>query len=271
MNMKNYAPWQAPLLSFFSADLYRSVVSNWRGVAYGYFFLLTAFLWLLLSLRFGVWFAQSLNSMVMPTIAKFPTMTLKDGELSLNKKSPYVVKTPDGKRTVCVFDTSDGPKNYPDAAFLVTKHNLIMQSMTSTTHSAKEYSFESYPNGEMDGNQINGALSMVPGWVTLGMFVFMTCITFFWGALLTLIYGAIANAIAGSMQIALSYGEAVRLAVVAFTPAQIITTIAWLVPLPIDPAIILVLDLAIALGYLIFGVKANAVRTVPSETPIATE
>ncbi|HEY9713100.1 MAG TPA: DUF1189 family protein, partial [Chroococcales cyanobacterium] len=121
--MKKYPAWQAPVLCWFAADFYKDVAVNWRGVAFGYLFLLALVCWSLMGARWYAFFSSAFSA-ARPVIEQFPTMKFKDGELSIDKPSPTKIKTADGSQVVVVFDTSDGAKLYPGVPYIFTKHRL---------------------------------------------------------------------------------------------------------------------------------------------------
>ena len=63
-------------------------------------------------------------------------------------------------------------------------------------------------------------------------------------------------AVAGGSNIKLTYGEGVRVASVAFTPAVFLDTVVKLLPVPQSPIWPLIGFFA-AMGYTIFGIMAN--------------
>ena len=74
--MNTISGWQALYMSFYSGDLYREVVKNWRGVGYLYLACVIAGSWFIMSIAAQVIINNALNKYLEPYIAKCPTVTI---------------------------------------------------------------------------------------------------------------------------------------------------------------------------------------------------
>ena len=151
--MKTISPWQAVYLSFFSKDLYRSVVRDWKGIAFLYLMVLVVVSWLLISLKVYLVVDQAISGPVAAVVSELPSVSIKDGEMSISKKSPYEVKVhpSDGGAPfpVVVFDSStDSVKGRENVPFIVTKHSFFVGG---NTDSVQQYELKQL--GDMDLDQ----------------------------------------------------------------------------------------------------------------------
>ncbi len=244
--MKSYSGFHALYMCFFSKDLYRSVVRSWKGIAFLYLFLLIMTSWLLISLKVYFVMSEVMNGPVKKIIDRLPVVAIHDGELKIDKPSPYRltlnasdsmdpnIRTSNREVPIAVFDdTTDDVKGDDAVPFVVTKHNLFIQSAKD----GKAQQFELKQFGDIKyskevvyracrRHQVVGSDCRV---LIAGPVSFICC------AILSLLIAAIGIATANGMNIKLTYGECIRLAVVAFTPAVLLDTAVKLLPFPPMP------------------------------------
>lgn len=262
--MKTYTGWQAVYLSLFSKDLYRDVARNWKGISFLYLFLLVTVSWLLISIRFYMVLDEVIKGPVAKVIEQLPAVTIKDGQFTMDKPSPYELKfqpnNAGSPMVLAVFDSrTDDIKGHEDAPFLVTKHYFLVQNKEGK---AQQIEMKSFGDVEYTRASYAAIADMIKVWVPILMFSVFGPISFIICAVMALIIAAIGMAVAGMVNVKLTYGELVRIAAVAFTPAVILDTVlkVFLVP---QSLIWFILGFALPLGYTIFGVMANKETITP--------
>jgi hypothetical protein len=262
--MNTYSGFQALYMCFFSKDFYRNVVRNWKGIAFLYLFLLIMTSWLLISIKVYFVMNEVINGPVRKIIDRLPVVAIHEGNLKIDQPSPYLltlnlaldthVKTPAGELPIAVFDdTTDDVKGEDNVPFLVTKHNLFIQSKDGK---AQQFDLKQFGEVKYSKENYLETAEAVKLWVPIAVFLIFGPGSFMICAILVLILGAIGMAVAGGSNIKLTYGETVRIASVAFTPAVILDTIVKLLPVPQMPVWPLI-GFGAALGYTIFGVISN--------------
>ncbi len=265
--MKSYSGFHALYMCFFSKDLYRSVVRSWKGIAFLYLFLLIMTSWLLISLKVYFVMNEVMNGPVKKIIDRLPVVAIHDGELKIDKQSPYRltlnasdsmdpnVRSTNREVPIAVFDdTTDDVKGDENVPFVVTKHNLFVQS--NKEGQAQQFELKQFGDIKYTKESYTELADAIKLWVPIAVFLIAGPTSFFCCAVLSLLIGAIGIASANGMNIKLTYGQCVRLAVVAFTPAVLLDTIVKLLPLPPMPVWTIVGFVA-AIAYTIFGVMAN--------------
>ena len=104
--------WQAIFRSFYSADLYREVVSEWRGSGFLYLFLLLSLVVVFQAVKIQHVHAPYAQKRTDALIDQLPDITINNGKLSIDKPCPYVMQdTVSGDKHAfeIVFDTRTNP------------------------------------------------------------------------------------------------------------------------------------------------------------------
>ena len=128
--MKKYSIIHAPVMSFFSMDFYRDVGLNWKGVGFGYLFLLLAVFWVPKIIRIQ-WMASDFVEYEAPdVVGQVPEITIADGEVSIKEPQPYYITMPDSNKAIAIIDTTGSIVSLEDSnAFcLLTKTDFIMRN-----------------------------------------------------------------------------------------------------------------------------------------------
>ncbi|CAN5702430.1 hypothetical protein BH10CYA1_BH10CYA1_05550 [soil metagenome] len=265
--MKSYSGFHALYMCFFSKDLYRSVVRNWKGIAFLYLFLLIMTSWFLISLKVYFVMSEVMNGPVKKIIDRLPVVAIHDGELKIDKQSPYRltlnatdsmdanIRSANREVPIAIFDdTTDDVKGDDTVPFVVTKHNLFIQS--AKDGKAQQFELKQFGDIKYSREAYLELAEAIKVWVPIAVFLIAGPISFICCAILSLLIAAIGIATANGMNVKLTYGQCIRLAVVAFTPAVLLDTVVKLLPFPPMPVWPIVGFLA-AVGYTVFGVIAN--------------
>lgn len=270
---RRYSGLQATFMSFFSMDLYRDVVENWRGVAFLYLFLLTIFTWAVMAAGLHLKLGTAINASVYKTIDQFPTIKINKGEINIDKESPYYIKNPNNPDQIIVaFDTSsDDPavakeQNIP---VIVTKKKIVIHERRGDKVFVEEKPIMD-GSGSLDGliiepETITIVVNLIKNWLGLILFLFMVPLGFIFLAIQVLIYAVIGKLFANIKNVNLTFGELMRLSVMAVTPVLILDTLlkATGAQLPWWPPAALI----VAMVYLFLGVSAQTTRTAAASAP----
>lgn len=250
--MQQYNIFQALYMSFYSKKLYRDVALNWGGKSFLYLLMLLTII--------SIYFAISIQNIVTVGYEAFytqispqvPVLTIKDGKISTPENRPYFIIDPDTKFTYAVIDTSGRYTTIEQAKAPV----LITQTQVITKNETRTYSVPANNvEQKLDLQEINGYVHKFLGY--LWIIFFMLCVFGFYVYRLiqALVYSLIGKVFAMSFKIPLTYGQILQIAMVAITPAIIISTIQYAVKFEMRHDLILYFILGIA--YLFYGIFAN--------------
>ena len=262
-DMKKYSIIHAPIMSFFSMDFYRDVGLNWKGIGFGYLFLLLAVFWLPPMIRIQWLYSDFVEYKAPDSVGQIPEITITDGEVSIDKPQPYYVTMPDSNEAVAIVDTTGSIVSLEDSnAFcLLTKTDFIMRSSEFETRSFNLEKIESFV---LNSDRIMGWLRAGKKYVFIVLYPFLLAGEYVYRIVQVLIYAAIGLAFASSSRVKLTYSALLRMSVMAVTPCIIFASIIGLVTQRTP----WMLYLMAALTYLFFAVRACS--EVP-DVPLPTE
>ncbi len=257
----NYSGVQAVFMAFFSKDIYRAVVTQWKGLAYLYLFSLIVSTLLVVGMVFHFKLQGVASGIATPMVNEMPVMTLTQGKLKIDKPSPYQIKDKSTGNPIVTFDTDDNITEVPgETGVLVTSSKLIIKS--PTREEVRDLS--DLPDFELTPEMINSSIKaflnyFVPvlfGVVLLPFFSFLCAIQ-------SLVYAAIGLGFAKITRTKITYGESVRIAVLAMSPIILIHGVLSLVQFSMNGFLWNVVAMLVTIGYLYFGVWANS----PEQSP----
>lgn len=188
-------------------------------------------------------------------------MTLAQGKLKIDKPSPYYLKEQKTGTPIVTFDTDDKITELEGDAvgILVNSTQLTIKNSSKT----EIVELSKFPDGEMTPDMLRSGCEAVVNW---GVPIFMGfCLGFFsiFCAIQSLIYAGIGMGFAKVTNTKLTYGESIRLSVVAMTPVILIHGILSIFSFSISPLLWNTVAILITIGYLYFGVFANS----PEQNP----
>lgn len=276
--MKTYTKLHAIYASFYSVDLYRDVKNRWEGLGFSYLFLLVALiitpamLILLIMIDrtlFGNEYNPEINNIANEIIEQMPTlqwhdnqMTVIDGEdiktitISIDDKTLPIIKLDiDGTE-----DTLRDSNNF----MLLTAQSLYFKKMGGEIDSRawadiiEEDGFTLNPTTarELADEGIKWLIdNRTTIYLTFGFFfwAFTVLAFYFYRIIEALIIGFFGLLIQRFFQSDLDYGQLVRLAAIAMTPAIIIDIALLAAGLG---GISLFMFFVVSCGYLGFGIKS---------------
>ncbi len=247
------SPIQAPLLSFFSRPLYRSAATEWGGLAYGYLFLVILAFAVILSAQLYVQSSKFFQTSLPPFMDQIPDFTIEDGELSIDAPMPMEIKNPDTGDLIAVIDTRRGAKFPENINVSVERTRFVVKRNDVET---RIYEFASFGDYKVTKESLQGFVKTIQALLVPLAFAALFLGGFIFCAVQVLIYALFGTLMASLTNTQLSYGALVRLSVVAITPVLILDII-WKLTQVTVPVWWLV-SILIALGYLYFGISANA-------------
>lgn len=293
-NTKKYGFFQAPLLAFFSKDLYADVAANWKGVGLVYVLFLVAISWGVTCLIFGNTINQMASNQEMKEfLTQIPAMTVVNGKMSIDKPLPYEIKDKSGNVVLIKF-----VKDYPrmsltddDPPVVITEEYMLSSDnshsangQTSPSQSSRygrpaptqPFPFkrlnELTPEFKLSGKEmqayVEGATVMAP------IVIFITGVFFvaFFHFFQVLVYGGIEFAIASAMGAKITFEAAMRLAAVAMTPVIAIATVLGVacafspdVARLVFPFGWMAASIPVALGFLVLAAAGAAKASNPAE------
>jgi hypothetical protein len=252
--MKKYSILHIPILSFFKKDLYQDVCFNWKGSGFFYLFILLFICWLFPSFQIDNSFENLYKKEAPPYVSQIPEIIIRNGEAHVKVNQPYIIVDPETNENLAVIDTT-GVINTLDEAnarILITKDEMIVQKSAIEERS---FQFRTIDNFIINQNIIHEWFNYLNQYI--GFLFFLICFpfSFLFRIVMALVYSLIGFIIASIYKTNKSFGQLVRLSVVAMTPGIILQTVlhSLKVNIPFYGVIFFVLTII----YLVFGIKAS--------------
>lgn len=230
----HYGYWQALYMSFYSPALYRDVCKRWKGFGALYLLLTIAILSLPLSLRVAVFVNHYIEQNVITAFKNMPLIYIQDGQVSIDKPMPYIIKNKSGN-VVAIIDTTGKYKKMTDAhpfqAVLITKDAIQFRMpemgtfmglpIKVPTDNNMIYNLNKLDNQVVDYHKItqNPAFSFLH--YLISILIYMILVSFLYSIYLVLLFvlpmmGQIIIQV--FFRFKLSYKEACRVFSVSLTP-----------------------------------------------------
>ena len=227
--MKRYPAWQALYRSFFHADFYRDVASNWKGLGFLYLFLLAGVSSLLMSLVMFFLLAQFCDKHLLPIADQFPTITAANDKYSIDRPSPYIIKD-NMFGDAITFDSSGTTKTLDHPGILVTDEAiLIVQpkpgSLDRNELEAKPIFPASGAKGTFGKAEARNCVLMIRNFLPLIVFAALWFFGTIFNLLQGLLYGAFGLISNSILKTQLTYLQLVRLAALAMTPPMLLNMV----------------------------------------------
>jgi len=275
--MKRFSIFHPLFMSFYSGELYQDVGRNWKGVGLGYLFLAMAILQLPMAVKIHVGFSKWAATGAGEVVDKIPQITITKGEVSTNVETPYYIPQPNDPANrlnktseyLAVIDLTGKYKSLEDvnSSILLTRRSLILRNRPAET---RTYDLSGVESFSVDSARIHGWLDSSRYFVAPGFYGLVLVFSFLYRAVQVALYAAVGILFARSMNAGLEYPALMRLAAVAVTPPMMLNEVVDLAQIHIPMWSLICL--AMALGYLYFGVKVSAeaapvVARPPGPTP----
>ncbi|HVQ37851.1 MAG TPA: DUF1189 domain-containing protein [Pyrinomonadaceae bacterium] len=263
--MKRYSIFHPLVLSFFSKSLYKDVGKNWRGTGLLYLFLLLALVWIPTVIKGQLGISAWVNGESKEITKQIPAITISKGQVSTDVPTPHIIKDPKTAEDIAIIDTSGTYQNLDssDAKLLLTKSKLIVRRRATDSQT---YDLSGVQSFSLDQAKVDGWLATTKTWFTPIVYPLALISSFIFRAIQILIYALVGLGFARMLKTNLDFKALMRLSAIAITPVLLLNLLFEFVPGRIPGWFIL--GIIVALGYLFFGVKANAdVEDVPQYQP----
>lgn len=253
--MKKFSIFHAPLLAFYSKDFYRDICLRHKGTGFAYLLLLLAVCWIPSIVSVHMDISRLVDNDAQLIVDQIPTITIVDGEASIEEPQPFYIVYPETDEDIFVIDTTGLITSLADtdAKGIITKTDVIyQQSLTET----RTYSLAEIDEFTLDQDMIRPWLARVKMAAAPVIYLCALPCSFAIRIVQALIYAAIGIFLCNLCKTKRTYEELLRLSVIAVTPMIIIKTIIGIVDISI-PFVGLLYFLG-AMGFLFFGIKAAA-------------
>jgi hypothetical protein len=251
--MKQYGYLQAIFMSFYSRNLYRDVAKNWGGGVFLYLLLLLVICWALLMFRMQPVINQSAEHFANTIVVQLPeSINIEKGSAKTAENRPYPIKDPDTHKTVVMIDTSG---KYTDlqqteAQILMTKDTLIY----SDNNAIKIQKIPVDIKLSIKPEYIKEFAVKFAGWSWIFLFPIFLIGSFLYRFIESLFYAVLGKVFALLTNIEISYIVITKLALVALTPAIVISTLVeWYGHWPHNHVLFY---FVLSMAYLMFAIGA---------------
>jgi ABC-type Fe3+-siderophore transport system permease subunit len=258
--VKRYRIFHPLWLSFYSPSLYRDVAENWTGVGFLYLLLLLALAWIhpIASLQQT---ASALLKTVGPAVLEqIPTISIRQGEVSIAEPQPYVIEVPGSDTPLAVIDTTGQTTPESTQAFLLlTKRQAILRK---NLHETRTYDLAGIQDLTVDRSTAKRILDSCQRYLAILAYPIALAGSYVYRILQALIYAAIGLLFARLLKAPLEYPELLRLSSVAVTPAIVVDTLRGAAGIGSSLAWWSFCFL-LSMGYLLFAVRVNSPAQAP--------
>ena len=259
-----YSRFAVPFLSLFSAELYRDVARNWRGIGVLYLLLVMFVTWVPVLIKGHAALRGAMQDPQLAAIIdELPSVTIKNGVVSIKEPEPYIVRDPKTRRALIYVDTTnrfDRPEAAQAVALLGRSTLEVRQPNKTEVHDLSRVDYL-YVDSATVRRWVDALPRLYAFFALPGALVW----SLVWGLVRMLAYGLIGMMFASMFNAQLDFAALLRLSAVAMTPGMAIDTLSWLAGMPpVLPCCGWSFIIgAITVGYVAFAVKANAAPVVP--------
>lgn len=210
-------------LAFYSRDVYIRAAREWRGIGFGYLFTLV----LISTVCIGIWVHVWANTIIIQfekiILPQMPTLTLKDGRMTIDKDLPYVI-TIEGSPVIRFDRTVEQSADAAEFAPIVFGESGCAHFVRERGR-VKKWVYEKVWSLVLDPLGVAKHIKFLKTWLGLIVAGILLPIHFTWVASQVLILGAIGRVYTATMNFYLSYSKLVRISVVAVTPGIVLGTL----------------------------------------------
>jgi hypothetical protein len=253
--VRRFSILHPPLLSWFSAPLYRDVAANWKGTGFLYLFLLLAVCWALTLASAHRKIGALVETLGPALVEQVPRITIRSGRVSVEAPQPYTLRVPGMEEPLLVIDTTGGTRSLDetDARHLLTETQLHVRKSRGES---RVYDLSQIAHFEVDRDSVRRWLDLFRRFCALFLYPFALAGSLAYRILQALLYAAIGVGFARLLRAELAYPALLRLTCVAVTPAVILDTARQLTGVSVRfwwP-----ICFALAMAYLLYAIRANA-------------
>jgi len=251
--MQQFNIFQAIYMSFYSKKLYRDVALNWGGKAFLYLLLIIA----LVSVYFAIAVQGLANVAYKQASAnifpQIPEISIKDGKLSTPEKRPYFI-TDTNKKIFAVIDTTGQYKTLAqaNAPLLVTETQIITEPKPNEM---RIYTIPAKMEQKIVPQQIDFFLQKFIKFLWIAFFFTILIGFYLYRVIQALLYAIIGKIFSLIFSVKIGYGQILQIAMVALTPAIILSTLEYAFTFHVMYELLLYFILTLI--YLFYGIMAN--------------
>ncbi|MCI0408688.1 MAG: DUF1189 domain-containing protein [Acidobacteria bacterium] len=270
--MKRYSIFHPLVMSFYSPSLYRDVANHWTGVGFLYLLLLLSLAWIHPIVRLHQSAAALMETLGPAVLEQVPTITIRQGEVSLDEPQPYVIEVPGSNTPLAVIDTTGQTTPESTQAFLLlTKRQAIVRKNPRET---RTYDLSGIQDLTVDRTTVKRILDSCQRWLAILAYPAALLGSYVYRILQVLIYASIGLLFAHLLKAPLEYPELLRLASVAVTPAIVVDTLRGAAGFG-SSLVWWFFCFLISMGYLLFAIRVNSsaepeAQAYPPSTPSMT-
>jgi hypothetical protein len=253
--MRRYTVIHPLYLSFFSRSLYKDVAKNWRGLCLLYLLSLLTLCLIPQVMTLQTELSAYLNSEAPKIVRQFPTITIKNGEVSISEPQPYFIRDEKTGRPLMIIDTTGGISTLKGttASILVTGKSIIVRKDANDTRS---FDLSDVGNLTVGKTDIYNLMDALQNWFAVMIFPFALLISFVFHSAEVLLYAGIGTIFLRLSHSSLPFRALYRLAAISITPAMITGTILFIAGLSIPYWWLF--SFTTSLVYVNFAVRASA-------------
>lgn len=259
--MQRYSMVHPLYLSFFSKSLYQDVARNWKGLCLTYLFALLALSVIPGVMKIRTNLINFFNTDAPAFVKQMPTITVKDGKVSISKPQPYYIRDEKTDKPVMIIDTTGkvSSLSHSPAVVLVTKTSVIIKTDEDET---RTFDLSDVKSLVVTRKVIYDWMDSFQDWSAFIFYPLALFFSFIYHIFEVLFFAAIGHMFARSLQARLPFSSVVRLAVIAITPSVILGTLLAVVQIGVPYW--WYVSLIISTGYVYFAVRSNSGRAAPS-------
>lgn len=253
--MRRYILLQGLYLSFYSRDFYRDVAHNWQRTAFVFLILLA----LLITLRITFLLEHNLGDIYRNHapgyLPQLPEIIIEDGVARTKEEIVWPIYEPKTGHLVGIIDTTREQAD-PDVVghvlFYLSSHEFAYRR---SADDIRTFKLKRLPDTTINRHKARVYLSFVSNWLTWVLFLPLWFVAYFVKLAHALLLGMIGTLACKLFNVTLSLPALMAMAIMATTPAVIIE---FLISLQKTNFVISWwISSLIALGFLIYGIRAN--------------
>ena len=258
--MRRFSAVRAIALSFFSPEVYRDVVREWRGAGLAYLLLVTVLAALPFLIRLHVVSSRFTQQHASAILRQIPAISIRHGRVSSTVRMPYVIRGSGGE-ALAIIDTTGQPATLDStgALLLLTSDHVITRRRNIET---RMYDLSRIERFDLDEARVTRWVHLFTTWFTPVFAPFVFVGSYLAHLFKALIFAGIAAILAALLQLRLPFAALMRLAAVAMTPMLAIDAIRgaffWQVPWW------WLWSSLIVIAYLLVALKANQLSQAPA-------
>ena len=262
--MPRFNRFHALWMSFYSAELYRDVAANWKGIGALYLLLLLAIVWIPSAVRVASGTRTFVTVVEQELARSMPTINIRGGVMSAQPPGRHVLRFQDPSgggmaMEVVIDDTIEvvPPDVKGDVMWLTRREFALLRSRGER----RTYSLGGAAELQLTPQKVIEWLEGATLWLPLICYAGGVVGALIFRIVQAFIYGWIGRIFVRQFTSPLDNRSVVRLAAVAVTPVVVLRTLIWFGPS--EPAWFIRWPIAIAITllYLRFAIRS----TTPAE------